>query len=239
MATAAGIHEEWAAGALQRRAKSAAAAGAERLAASGRCRRASDGERRRAVAGSAAAPSTAYRRRATSARRRRGGQRGFTATELLVALTIAGVLVSLAVPGFAALSRSAGLSSAANELLSALHRARSLAVLRGLPVALCLTADDRTCVAVPDSAATGWLVFVPAGSAAVSSQPVAGEVLTHFRLPDRLTVSASRPTVTFWPVSRAAATSTFDLCDLAGAGRSIIVSQTGRPRVAAEATSCV
>jgi hypothetical protein len=67
---------------------------------------------------------------------------------------------------------------------------------------------------------------------------VVGQVLSRFKLPPRLTVSASRPTVTFWPVTRAASTSTFDLCDVAGAGRSIIVSQTGRPRVATEATSC-
>lgn len=165
-------------------------------------------------------------------------QRGFTATELLMALAVVGVLVTLAVPGFAALARSVGLSSAANELLLALHTARSAAVLRGSPVAVCLTADGQTCVALPDSAASGWLVFVPDGSAAVSRPAVVGEVLARFSLPNRLTVSASRPTVTFWPVTRAAATSTFDLCDLEGAGRSIIVSQTGRPRVATEVTSC-
>ena len=166
-------------------------------------------------------------------------QRGLTAVELLVTVAIAVVLVSLAVPGFGALARSAGLSSAANELLSALHMARSSAVLRGLPVAVCLTADDHTCVALPDAAAQGWLVFVPeSGSAAVGSPPRVGEVLSRYRLPGRLTVSASRPAVTFWPVTRAASTSTFDLCDVAGAGRSIVVSQTGRPRVAAEATSC-
>ncbi len=181
---------------------------------------------------------TDARRRAALAGRARGQQRGFTATELLVALAVAGVLMVVAVPGFAALTRSVGLSSAANELLTALHLARSSAVLRGLPVAVCLTADDRTCVAVPDSAATGWLVFVPDGSAVASRPVVVGQVLSRFKLPPRLTVSASRPTVTFWPVTRAASTSTFDLCDLAGVGRSIIVSQTGRPRVATEATSC-
>lgn len=175
-------------------------------------------------------------------RREWGGRlavaKGFTSTELLVALAVACVLLSLAVPGFAALTRSVGLSSAANELLAALHVARSSAVLRGLPVAVCLTADDRTCLSLPDAAASGWLVFVPDGSAVVARPVVVGEVLTRFHLPDRLTVSASRPTVTFWPVARAAATSTFDLCDVAGVGRSIVVSQTGRPRVATEATSC-
>jgi type IV fimbrial biogenesis protein FimT len=156
----------------------------------------------------------------------------------MVALAVVGVLTTLAVPGFAALTRAAGLSSAANELLTALHTARSSAVRRGSPVAVCLTADDQTCVAVPDSAASGWLVFVPDGAAVAARPVVIGEVLSRFHLPDRLTVSASRPTVTFWPVTRAAATSTFDLCDLAGTGRSIVVSQTGRPRVATEATSC-
>ncbi len=167
-------------------------------------------------------------------------QLGFTATEFLITLALAGVLMSLAVPGFAALTRSFGLSSAANELLSALYMARSAAVLRGLPVAVCLTADDRTCLATPGAAATGWLVFMPDGAAAVSRPAVVGDVLRRFRLPDRLTVSASRPTVTFWPTARAGSTGTFDLCDVAGrgAGRSIVVSQTGRPRVAGEAASC-
>ncbi len=164
-------------------------------------------------------------------------QRGLTAMEVLVTLAIAAVLASLAVPGFGALGRSVGLSTAANELLSALHTARSSAVLRGLPVAVCLTADDNTCIALPGAPAQGWLVFVAEGSA-VATQPRVGEVLSRFRLPGRLTVSASRPAVTFWPVTRAASTSTFDLCDGAGAGRSVVVSQTGRPRVATEATSC-
>jgi type IV fimbrial biogenesis protein FimT len=168
----------------------------------------------------------------------RGPERGFTATELLVALAIAGLLMSLAVPGFASLTRSVGLSSAANELMAALHTARAAAVLRGTPVAVCLTADDSTCLAAPDAAASGWLVFVSDGAVATPRPAVVREVLSRFQLPDRLTVSASRPTVTFWPVARAGSTSTFDLCDLGGAGRSIIVSQTGRPRVAAEATSC-
>jgi type IV fimbrial biogenesis protein FimT len=169
---------------------------------------------------------------------RKGLQRGLTVTELLVTMAIAVVLASLAVPGFATLARTFGLSSAANELLLALHTARSSAVLRGLPVAVCLTADDDTCLTLPDAAAQGWLVFVPEGGAGVTSQPRVREVLSRFQLPRRLTISASRPTVTFWPVTRASSTSTFDLCDVAGVGRSIVVSQTGRARVATEATSC-
>jgi type IV fimbrial biogenesis protein FimT len=177
----------------------------------------------------------------TRAGGRRTAQLGFTAIELLITLAIAGVLISLAVPGFAALARSFGLSVAANELLSALHTARSAALIRGLPVAVCLTADDSTCVTTAGEAAKGWLGFGPdAGTAAVPRRAVAGEVLSRFHLPGRFTVRGSRPAVTFWPVARAGSTGTFDLCEAGapGAGRSIVVSQTGRPRVAAEAASC-
>ncbi len=168
------------------------------------------------------------------------GERGLTALELMVALAIGALLASLAVPGFAALKRSAGLSSAANELLWALHMARSSAVLRGMPVAVCLTRDDQTCLAAPDVAASGWLVYLPQGQATATRAAPVGAVLQRFQLPAGLAVSGTRPAVTFWPVSRAASTSTFDLCDARshGPGRSIVVSQTGRPRVAAEAAPC-
>jgi type IV fimbrial biogenesis protein FimT len=160
--------------------------------------------------------------------------------ELMVALAIAALLTSLAVPGFAGLRRSAGLSSAANELLWALHMARSSAVLRGLPVAVCLTGDDQTCLAAPDVPAVGWLVFLPEGQATVTRPGPVGTLLHSFHLPAGLAVSGTRPAVTFWPVSRASSTSTFDLCDVRahGPGRSIVVSQTGRARVAAEAAPC-
>ncbi|MEJ1966740.1 MAG: GspH/FimT family protein [Gammaproteobacteria bacterium] len=158
----------------------------------------------------------------------------------MVALAIAAVLASLAVPGFAALRRSAGLSAAANELVWALHTARSSALLRGSPVALCLTGDGLACLTAAGNAATGWLVYLPESEAAATRPAEVGTVLQRFRLPIGLSVSGTRPAVTFWPVARASSTGTFDLCDLrnAGPGRSIVLSQTGRPRVAAEAAPC-
>jgi type IV fimbrial biogenesis protein FimT len=168
------------------------------------------------------------------------GQAGFTAVELAVALVIVALLASLAVPGFAGLRRSADMSSAANELVWALHLARSSARLQAQPTALCLTRDEKTCVPTPDVAGAGWLVFHPAGQAVATQTGVTGPLLHSFRLPKGVTVTGTRPTVTFWPVSRAGSTGTFDLCDFENRapGRSIVVSQTGRPRVATEAASC-
>jgi type IV fimbrial biogenesis protein FimT len=165
--------------------------------------------------------------------------RGLTAFELIVALGIAALLATVAVPGFAGLRRSAGLGAAANELVSALHLARSAAGLRGLPVTVCLSVDERTCVTKPDVAALGWLVFHPE-SQAVTAQPTPAKLIHQFQLPADVTVSGTRPAVTFWPAARAGSTGTFELCDVhqRAPGRSIVLSQTGRPRVAMEQATC-
>jgi Tfp pilus assembly protein FimT len=167
-------------------------------------------------------------------------QVGVTAVELAVALAIGALLAALAVPGFASLRRSVGVSSAANELVWALHLARSSARLRGQPVTVCLSSDEKTCVARPDVTAAGWLVFHPAGQAGAMQLIAAGPPLHSFHLPEGITVTATRPAVTFWPVSRAGSTGTFELCDIENRtpGKAIVVSQTGRPRVAAEAAEC-
>ena len=170
----------------------------------------------------------------------RGRQRGLTAFELMVALGITALLATLAVPGFAGLRRAAGITTAANELIGALHMARSSAGLRGLPVTVCLTRDERTCVSSPDAIGLGWLVFRSLGQSLAPQPSTPEDVLQVFQLPPDVTVTGTRPAVTFWPVSRSGTTGTFELCDLASRapGRAIVVSQTGRPRVAAEAPRC-
>lgn len=170
-------------------------------------------------------------------------QRGFTVLELLIALGILALLLGVAVPSFGALRRHADLTAATNQLLWALHFARSSAIRDGIPVTLCLTADDVSCVPSPDSAGRGWLVIGrPAGAVGLSPEPNGedGQLLHQFRLPAALAVYGSRPAVTFWPASRAGMTSTFDLCEVGERprGRAVIVSQTGRPRVSAEEASC-
>jgi type IV fimbrial biogenesis protein FimT len=149
-------------------------------------------------------------------------------------------LATLAVPGFAALRRSTGLSSAANELLGAIHLARSAAGRRGVPAVVCLTADARTCVSQPGGPAIGWLVFHTEGAGAVAQPTSPGAVFHTFHLSPDISISGTRPALTFWPVARAGSTGTFELCDVErrAPGKVIVVSQTGRPRVAAESASC-
>ena len=91
------------------------------------------------------------------------------------------------------------------------------------------------------AAGVGWLVFYQPGGRVVT-QPAAAPLLHTFTLPEDVSVHGSRAAVTFWPVARAGTTSTFDLCGIGSgasmAGRAVVVSQTGRSRVATEEAAC-
>jgi type IV fimbrial biogenesis protein FimT len=172
--------------------------------------------------------------------RPRFATRGMTLIELLSVLAIVAILASLAAPSFASLRRAVGVSTAASELLGALHFARSAAILNGLPVTLCLSADDFTCVSSAAAAAKGWLVFLEPDAKVSASSRVVPPVLRSFHVAGDVVVHGSRAAVTFWPTTRASTTSTFDVCDAkrGAPGRAVIVSQLGRPRVAVEEASC-
>lgn len=88
---------------------------------------------------------------------------GFTLIELMVTLTIAAILLSLAVPSLAAFVQSARLRGSSNELASALMFARSEAIKRGHAVTVCKSANPSALGPSCGTSATwqqGWLVFV-------------------------------------------------------------------------------
>lgn len=182
-------------------------------------------------------------RYADPARRARDGSRrlaGVTLIELLTVVAVLAILATLTIPAFGGLRRTAGVGAAASALLGALHFARSAAALDGTPVTLCLSADDETCVTSASAQAKGWLVFAQPDAHVTASTMVMPPVLRRFRVADGVVVHGSRAAVTFWPVARTSLTSTFDVCDAKQeiAGRAVVVSQTGRPRVAVEEASC-
>lgn len=158
---------------------------------------------------------------------RRACSAGFTLWEMAITLALAALIATLAVPSFQRLERRASVRTAADQLLVALHRARSSAILRNLPAVVCLTSDRRTCDVRAGEPAQSWLVFI---------HGEAVEQLSVGELPRDLTVRASRPRVTYWPVARAGSTSTFLVCDARAVAPAlaVIVSQSGRPRQTAD-----
>ena len=78
---------------------------------------------------------------------------GFSLLELMVALAVVAILVTVGLPGFAAMTRQNCTVTSANAMLSVLIAARSEALKRDRSVSLCKTVDGSACSTVADS---GW-----------------------------------------------------------------------------------
>ena len=64
-------------------------------------------------------------------RRQRAGEHGFTLIEMLVVLTVAALIVTLALPRLTGAQEKAALGAASHEVAAALRSTRSLAMTRG------------------------------------------------------------------------------------------------------------
>ncbi len=73
---------------------------------------------------------------------RSAASRGFTLVEVLVAVTVLGLLIAFGAPSLSAYMQSARLASAANTYHAALQSARAEAVRRNVPVDFVMTDND-------------------------------------------------------------------------------------------------
>jgi type IV fimbrial biogenesis protein FimT len=94
----------------------------------------------------------------------RSRSRGFTLMELMIVLALAGIMVGLAVPSMRQFARNNRLTTAANDMLHAVSRARTEALKRQSGrVTLCASADPdaaETSLACSYGAMSGWIAFV-------------------------------------------------------------------------------
>ncbi len=83
--------------------------------------------------------------------------RGFTLVELMVALAIAAILITLTMPSFQSSIEKNRISSINDKLVFTLQFARSEAVVRGKSITVCRSDDQASCSGSWDD---GWIVFV-------------------------------------------------------------------------------
>lgn len=88
-----------------------------------------------------------------------------TLLELMLVVTIAGILLGIGIPAMGHFIRSARITRAANDVMAGLHFTRSEAIKRRLPVTLCtsavpLAADPPGPVCTASAFLTGWIAFV-------------------------------------------------------------------------------
>lgn len=165
--------------------------------------------------------------------RRRAG--GYSLYELVMTLGLAALILTMGLPSFGGLVADKRLLAETDALFHAFHLARKVSITRRRAVSLCPSPDGRTCAPEQDWSA-GWIVFVN-GDRDDPPRVDAGEtVLATRRVNPRVQVAANRRGFTLRSTHLRATNGTLVVCDRSGRAkaRAVVVSYTGRPRVAYE-----
>jgi type IV fimbrial biogenesis protein FimT len=90
---------------------------------------------------------------------RQRGQSGFTLVELLMTMTVAGILLAIGVPSFKYVTSANRASSEINGLLGDMQFARGEAIREGQTVTICSALNGAPPCTGTTSWQTGWIVF--------------------------------------------------------------------------------
>ena len=82
---------------------------------------------------------------------------GFTLVEVMIAISVLGILMSLSVPSFSAMLKRHKASGEANNLVSLIYLARSEAIKNNQVVTICRSESGLVC---GNDWKNGWLMFV-------------------------------------------------------------------------------
>jgi type IV fimbrial biogenesis protein FimT len=176
---------------------------------------------------------------------------GFTLMELMVVLALAAVIITIGAPAFNDFRANNRLTGVANDFIGAIQVARTEAIKRQVPAAVCPSDDGSSCSA--GGLFRGWVAFVDADNNC--QRTTAGTTEPLLRVQSRIDSDAAKPIyevstgicISFGangfrqniPLRATADTTVF--CDGRGvakqkgsdlsAGRGIEVTPTGRARV--------
>jgi type IV fimbrial biogenesis protein FimT len=156
---------------------------------------------------------------------------GFTLIELLVTLSVASILLSVAVPSYRSFVQDGLLMTQSNSFSSAIALAKSEAIKRSNRVTICSSGNGTNCNG-GTVWSNGWIVFAdPNGSGTVD----AGEqiIQVNMALLGGNTLNGGRTRITFTADGFSMGfNGTFSLCDSRGAAfsRALILNNQGRLR---------
>jgi type IV fimbrial biogenesis protein FimT len=159
----------------------------------------------------------------------RYGKQGFTLIELMVTLSVLGILLAVAAPNLQMFVQNSRLTSQTSELVGDLNFARSEAVKRGGTVTICASADGATCSGAL-TWETGWIVFNDGNAdSAVNGADTVLRVTPA--LGGTNTMRAGRSDIRFGSQGYSVGfTATFRACDSRAlpSARGVVVSNQGR-----------
>ncbi len=179
---------------------------------------------------------------------------GFTLIELMITISIVAILLTVGVPSLKTFMQGNQLIASTNELISALHVARSEAIKLNSRVSICSSSNGKSCSG-SSSWKEGWIVFVDADGLLDGTAAACTAVNTDCLLRVHAGFTDNQLTVKGVDSNNAAITSftftsrglpkasngssqsgIFSLCSLNGTGntirsRAVVLSLSGRVRV--------
>jgi len=161
--------------------------------------------------------------------------RGFTLYELLMSLALVGIVLAAGLPAFSGTLARQRQAVEINALFHALHLARKESIMRRKVVSLCPSRDGRNCAPGTDWSA-GWIMFENADRDSPPRVDSGEAVLQVHRVSGEIRILANRRGFTLRATFLRATNGTFIVCDRQSRtpAKALIVSYTGRPRVAFE-----
>lgn len=169
---------------------------------------------------------------------RRGGMRGMTLIELMVALAIGAILLSMAAPSFNDAILSMKLSSYSNNLVASTMLARGEAIKRNAAVSLCVSSDGASCGA--GRWEQGWIVMCNTVDHvfcdAAGTDTLVIQAQPALAAGWKISEANSRTSIRFDPTGSGATGATLTVCRAAPTvgvqQRAVRISPSGRPSVA-------
>jgi type IV fimbrial biogenesis protein FimT len=163
-------------------------------------------------------------------------ENGFTLIELMTALSIAAILMSVAIPALRSFTANSTQTSAINDFVSSMHIARNTAITTNTRVTVCASTAGETCQSVAWD--TGWIIFADDNS----NQVVDGDevIIGISAAIDGLSIESGsfsdylmyRPNGRIMNNSINGNSGEFTVCDYRGIehAKVVIVDLSGRPR---------
>jgi type IV fimbrial biogenesis protein FimT len=164
-------------------------------------------------------------------------ENGYTLIELMIAVGLTGLLLSVAIPALDLFVSNARQTGAINDFVATIHQARSTAVTTNMRVTICPSASGNDCESVDWDA--GWIMFSdPDSNRRVGNDET---VLSASGPTDGLSIQSSefdafmmyRPNGRVMNASLNGGSGAFTVCDRRGASHAkiMIIDLSGRPRV--------
>ncbi|MDH4107881.1 MAG: GspH/FimT family pseudopilin [Gammaproteobacteria bacterium] len=162
-----------------------------------------------------------------------GCQKAYSLFELLMTLALAAIVFGLGLPSLGALVADQRLRAETDALFHAIHRARQESIVRRRVVTICASRDGRACDPDADWSA-GWIVFANRDRAALGERRDDETLIQAHAADDTVLLQSNRASFSFRSTHERATNGTVIVCDRRGraVARAVVVSYTGRPRVA-------